>query len=280
MLGAALAYGAAGIPVFPCYNCPDDPDKHKTPMVGCGFRHGHKDATTDAKRITRAWTKWPNALIGAPTGLLFAVLDLDEKNGKHGLQKVPDWRKRSNIISRTGSGGAHLFFKAGDIRNSTGKIADGVDTRGKGGYVILPPSAGYRWERGNLLRDLGKLQDWPDDLQPTPAPQENNKADRLLKGTRKATRSAYKPATRAKLEAALAVIPADIDYLAWFEIGCALYHERGDEEGFELWDGWSQTAPDKYARNRDQYRTDLKWRECEKRSEDYAAGTIYMYANK
>jgi hypothetical protein len=221
----ALAYGAAGISVFPCRNCPDDPKNHKTPLVGCGFKHGHNDATCDPKRIARAWDKWPDALIGAPTGDKFAVLDLDEKNGHHGLQQIPDWKRRSNVISRTGSGGAHLFFKAGNIRNSTGKIADGVDTRGAGGYVILPPSSGYYWERGNLLRGLGKLKDWPDDLRPTPAPQANGKA-KLLK---RAVRKEKEPANYNELKAMLDAIPADCDYETWYQIGCALYHELGEK---------------------------------------------------
>ncbi len=266
LLTAATAYATDGIPVFPC-----KPDK--TPHT----THGHKDATTDLKKIERWWKRWPDALIGAPTGLLFDVLDLDEKNGHHGLQQVPDWKTRSNVISRTGSGGAHLFFKASNIRNSTGKIADGVDTRGAGGYVILPPSPGYSWVKGDLLHDLGKLNDWPNILRPSSAttPQQSDKG----KALRRAARNLNEPMTRNECKAALKAVPADCDYDTWFQIGCVLYHERGDEEGFELWDTWSQTAPDKYAQE-GLNRTDLKWAECEKRKEDYGAGTLVHYANQ
>jgi hypothetical protein len=47
-----------------------------------------------------------------------------------------------------------LFFvypKGQDIRNSAGKLGPGLDIRGAGGYVILPPSGHpsggrYEWE--------------------------------------------------------------------------------------------------------------------------------------
>lgn len=50
----------------------------------------------------------------------------------------------------TPSDGAHLFFKADGVTCSADKIALGVDTRGDGGYVIVPPSPGYRWRNGGI----------------------------------------------------------------------------------------------------------------------------------
>lgn len=90
--------------------------------------------------------KNPNALIGLPTGAItgIAVLDIDVKNGKDGFAAVPGWRGMSPLRSHTASGGAHLFFRADQpIRCATGR--DGVDVRGEGGYVIVPPSEGYSW---------------------------------------------------------------------------------------------------------------------------------------
>jgi hypothetical protein len=70
----------------------------------------------------------------------------------------------------TGGGGFHLYFRAPEgveIRNSAGKLGAGVDVRGNGGYVLLPPSLHisgrrYAWEPG--LRDKGiglaPLPDW------------------------------------------------------------------------------------------------------------------------
>ena len=63
---------------------------------------------------------------------------------------------------QTGSGGTHVYFAWPDgveVRNSTGKVGKGIDVRGAGGFVVLPPSphvhGRYKWlvspEDGPLL---------------------------------------------------------------------------------------------------------------------------------
>jgi putative DNA primase/helicase len=149
LMDAALAYAAKGIPVFPCKNTPENEATHKTPLTKSGF----KDATTDPKQIERWWSRRPDALIGMPTGKAsgFDVLDLDAKKGKNGLDQVPDWESLTPTIAATQNGGAHLYFKADGVTCSADKIAPGVDTRGDGGYVIIPPSPGYRWLKGGII---------------------------------------------------------------------------------------------------------------------------------
>jgi len=68
---AALDYAAKGVPVFPLI------PNGKAPLTS----HGFLDATTDPTQIKAWWTKWPDANIGAPTGLpqTFTVLDIDIK---------------------------------------------------------------------------------------------------------------------------------------------------------------------------------------------------------
>jgi hypothetical protein len=143
LMDAALAYAAKGIPVFAC-------GKDKKPFRGS---HGFKDATTDPKQIEQWWSARPYAMIGMPTGKAsgFDVLDLDAKGGKNGFAHVADWERLTPTIVMTPSGGAHLYFKADGVTCSADKIARGVDTRGDGGYVILPPSPGYQWRKGGIL---------------------------------------------------------------------------------------------------------------------------------
>src|SRR5215207_10342967 len=130
----ALEYAVGGWPVFPC--APGG----KEPLT----KHGHLDATTDRSRITAWWNRWPHANIGIPTGKHSGILalDVDQPTGldvlraEHG--QLPATRTHS-----TGSGGMHYLFAypAGvEIRNSTGKLAEGLDVRGEGGYIIVPPS--------------------------------------------------------------------------------------------------------------------------------------------
>lgn len=130
---AALQYAAAGIPVFPCSG--------KRPCVSGGF----KSATTDSDQITRWWQQFSQANIGSPTGANSFVLDIDPP---HGEESLADLERHNSplpetLTQRTGSGGRHLFFMKPaeiEIRNSASKIGKGLDIRGSGGYIILPPS--------------------------------------------------------------------------------------------------------------------------------------------
>lgn len=115
-------------------------------------RHGHKDATTIPGQIEKWHKTWPRANWGAVTGTStgFSVLDVDGAQGEESLSRytVPD-----TAFVRTGSGGLHFYFRHPedyDLRNSASKIAPGLDIRGQGGFIIIPPSIHktgnpYRW---------------------------------------------------------------------------------------------------------------------------------------
>ncbi|MBM3565573.1 MAG: hypothetical protein FJX42_05615, partial [Alphaproteobacteria bacterium] len=149
MLAAALNFARHNIPVFPC-----GPDKRPR------TKHGFKDATTDERQIQLWWTQWPDAMIGIPTGATSGIIvidiDVDHEKGIDGTKWVVEVKHQHGDFpigsrARTPRGGLHLYFKAPatQIRSSAGKIAEGVDVRAEGGYVIAPPSAssvgGYKW---------------------------------------------------------------------------------------------------------------------------------------
>lgn len=99
---------------------------------------------------------------GQVSGGIIAI-DLDcHSDEANGLDYLRDWEVEHGKLPETwtqitGSGGKQLFYRAGqDIRNSAnGDI--GVDVRGNGGYVVLPPS----------LHPCGDCYEWsisPDDM--------------------------------------------------------------------------------------------------------------------
>lgn len=146
LLKAALAYAGRGVPVFPC-----EPGV-KRPLT----RNGHWDATTDPRVIERWWRRWPSANVGVPTGKKSGVVVLDvdpDAGGSESLAKLESAGGPLPMTARacTGGGGIHLFFRyprETDIRNSAGLLGLGLDVRGEGGYVVVPPSqtqGSYEW---------------------------------------------------------------------------------------------------------------------------------------
>jgi len=137
-LKAALAVARNGKPVFPCR------PGGKEPLT----RRGHIDATTDPRKIHMWWKRYPEANIGVPTGGRSGVLALDvdpDKGGEESLALLEDLHGTLSLTRThsTGSGGTHHLFKypeGSGIRNSAGKLAEGLDIRGEGGYIIVPPS--------------------------------------------------------------------------------------------------------------------------------------------
>lgn len=134
----ALYAASIGFYVFPC-----KPDK--TPMVKWA-----DVATRDEAQIERWWDAYPNAMVGAATGITsgFFVIDIDVKDGVDAYTKwaaLEDEHGKivPEFVTRTASGGLHLFLKmpeGADIRNSAGKLGAGIDVRGNCGYVIFAGS--------------------------------------------------------------------------------------------------------------------------------------------
>ena len=164
MLAAALKYARHGTPVFPV-----DP-ADKSPLCA----HGFHDATANERQVRKWWTRWPKAMIGMPTGPRTRVWVLDVDNielriflSSFGWLNPNEWAGCDHplmqlikdhgplpdtAMSITPRGGWHYFFRwdGVNIRCSQGKLGPGIDVRGHGGYVVIPPSVRsdgtpYRW---------------------------------------------------------------------------------------------------------------------------------------
>lgn len=179
----ALKYAADGFAVFPVYE-PTGIGVCSCGRIGCKGKHprtpnGCSDATTDTETIKRWWGRWPNASIGIATGKAssVSVVDLD------GLEGIMSGRRlglQSAVTALTGSG-EQLYYADpnGLLNNSVKKVAAGIDIRGNGGYVVVPPSLHpngkrYSWRTRPLCRTA---------LPPLPRLEEQNSASSTLTST-------------------------------------------------------------------------------------------------
>lgn len=146
MRRAALGLAARGLLVFPCR------PRGKAPLTA----RGCLDATTEAGRIDSWWAVWPNANLAVATGAASGVfvIDVDDDEGEASLRRLEDEHGALPATVEVITGrGRHLYFRVpgkGQIRNSAGKLGEGLDVRGEHGYVMVPPSIHpsgrpYRW---------------------------------------------------------------------------------------------------------------------------------------
>ena len=160
LLTAALRYASVEIPVFPLHNltpsgirpcsCGNAKCERKTVAKHPRTEHGFKDATLDEKKIREWWKQWPAANIGIPTGEAsgLVVLDIDSLETKDKLKELVSFNGEPKV--RTAHG-FHVYYRydGRDFRNKVG-IIPGLDFRGNGGYVVVPPSVhatkkSYAW---------------------------------------------------------------------------------------------------------------------------------------
>jgi hypothetical protein len=183
---AALGYASRGIPVLALHHplsdhgelTPIGGDRHQPRPAagsGCSCRdpgcgqvgkhplgslvpHGVKDATTNRARILAWWTSNPLANIGLATGHAFDVLDIDGPAGAQALRALAAEHGlvSSGPLVRTGGGGWHYYLHPTGLGNVRPADLEHVDWRGRGGYVVAPPSThrsgrSYRWVPGRNL---------------------------------------------------------------------------------------------------------------------------------
>ncbi|MFC7906614.1 bifunctional DNA primase/polymerase [Streptomyces nigra] len=161
LLHAALNAAARGWHVFPLRPGSKRPALHgeksctHTGECSGGHRKWEQRATTDPDRIRAAWSRAPFnvGIATGPSGLVVVDLDTPEHKGSSDApdgaatfgalceragQAVPDTYR-----VRTTSGGTHLYFTAPAgvrIGSTAGTVAESVDTRGWGGYVVAAGS--------------------------------------------------------------------------------------------------------------------------------------------
>ena len=181
MLDYALEYAKKGWPVFPC-------GINKKPLI----TDRPNKASNDPEQIKTWWSRNPEASIGLVCGEEAGVwvLDVDLKSG--GIDSLAKLQEEhgempETLIQKTGGGGTHYFWNwnGKEIRNSASKVAPGIDVRGKGGYVVLPPSGHpsggmYKWEND---AEIAEAPDWLAELasKKIPDPSEGRETGKSSK---------------------------------------------------------------------------------------------------
>ena len=158
-LDVAMFYAQNNIKTFPVKR------QGKSPLCPNGF----KSATTD-KVVLQEWNnKFSNCNVGIPTGLInnIFVVDIDGEQGIESLNRLELIYGKLNAPTVITGKGKHLYFKMPeiDIKSSVSKIADHIDIRANGGYVVAPPSVHenghrYTWENFALNKDFPEAPSW------------------------------------------------------------------------------------------------------------------------
>jgi replicative DNA helicase len=185
LLEAALAHAARGWPVHRC--------KGKKPLTD----DWPTAASTDGKVVTDWWAASAaniGVVTGSRSGIVVLDVDIDPEKGIDGEGTLaglialhgplPD-----TVEARTGRGGRHLYFRhpGHPVKTRAGSLGPGLDVRGDGGQVIVPPSrhpngTHYVWAAGHAPGEI--------ELAEMPAWLENEVGiQRPAPGTSEAPRS-------------------------------------------------------------------------------------------
>lgn len=275
---------AAKVPVFPCRRNPEDIEVRgemrtmnaKSPLTTRGLH----DASQDHAQITAWWKRWPEALVGVPTGIKtkFVVVDYDRHKAD---QAGNDWISEhtdlllATRVHTTLNGGRHYLFKSEqEYRNGvcltlSGVKRGGIDMRAEGGYIIWWPLHGgtVHGEMTPLpagLVDEQRIE--TRDLEPLPpkSPAKWEHDRKLLIG-------------------ALAYLDPS-DYGVWSRAGLAIHlASEGSDSGFGLWHAWSSggitgDSPPNYSGINDCRYHWASYRHERERSKLVTLGTIFELA--
>jgi hypothetical protein len=155
-----LRYAAMEWYIFPCL------PRAKQPAVKWSTQ-----SAIDQGTIREWWRRWPMANVAVDCGRSgLYVVDCD------GLEGIAEWELITGagdfppfVSQKTGGGGLQIFFNnPAGLRNTTKALAPHCDTRGCGGYCIIPPSIHpsgnpYKWI---IPPEMLHLSDFPEWLTP------------------------------------------------------------------------------------------------------------------
>jgi hypothetical protein len=238
----AIVRLAQKVPVFPCRRTAEEVTLHgrtrvlkpKSPLTSRGFL----DATQDPDRIRTWWRRWPDALVGVPTGSITGLLVVDfdshkaDETARAWVTQHTDWLLQTRSHTTLNLGRHYLFrlppgqhYGSGVNVQLGGQRRIGIDIRCEGGYIVWWPMHGGT-STGEIaplpagLIDERRIE--RKELPPLPA------------------RSPEKWAKDRQIVAAALAWVDPSSYDTWFRVGMAIHlATEGSEDGFHLWHAWS-----------------------------------------
>ncbi len=152
----------AGYPVFP--------SKDKEPTVEGGFYACTTDVSQVAEWITEGREHHD---VAVATGLVSGVVVIDADTPET-FEEMRARYGEPDALTRRGGHWWYAHPRKGKITST--KVRDGLDRKGDGGYVAVPPSRGRTWTRG--IPDKASLPTLPREFWPKRA--EKSDAERSL----------------------------------------------------------------------------------------------------
>jgi len=167
MLDNALEYLGRGWNVIPV-------SKSKRPLLPTWKEYQERRVTEE--EIRTWWGKNPTAGVAILTGRISGIVVVDADT-EEGAATVERYMLHSTLEAETGGGGRHYYFKhPGREVPSLVRFMPGVDIRGDGGYVVVPPSPHasgrrYRWRHAATT----SIAEMPVDLLRLVHPQRRER---------------------------------------------------------------------------------------------------------
>lgn len=205
-------------------------------------------------------------------GLL--VIDVDARNGgvdslaklTHDYPSINE--SRLEVATGSGGGSKHIYFSLPEpvALIQSHKDYPGIDFKSSG-YVVGP---GSRHASGGTYEADG----YPTDISEAPS----DLIDLLRKPERHRTEYDGAPLDVSYDDIAemLAAIPnSGLDYEVWVRVGMAVHHATGGT-GYDLWDAWSATCPDKH----DDKKMANKWHSFGRSGNPVTIGTVIHHAQE
>jgi len=169
--------------------------KAKTPLISWRKWQQRKPTAADLKSW---WERWPDANVAILTGATSGIMALDLEAGTSLDSKpIPP-----TPMQETGGGGRHYLFRhpGFPVPNAV-KILPGVDLRGDGGYIVVPPSVHpsgkrYEWVITPEQEPLAEAPAWLLELikqhaKPKSAQEWKQIAQGVPEGQRNETAASY-----------------------------------------------------------------------------------------